>query len=172
MAKNSFRLLEVSSLMKFSMLNFENQNLKNITFLLDTAIPRGLKNQCVGVIFMLRRKIFILGHLDFLRFSIETNLNMIFHHQNYCKDCMSKWFNFDELIKYWAYLVKLEGIEALKFNFQDFEKLILVKEDYWSPLIRCRPFIPSKMMNLVNIILHIIYNVQPLWHFLVFYYHK
>ena len=78
---------------------------------------------------------------------------------------MSKWFNFDELIKYWAYLVKLEGIEALIFNFQDFEKLILVKEDYWSPLIRCRPFIPSKMMNLVNIILHIIYNVQPLSHF-------
>ena len=79
--------------------------------------------------------------------------------KNYCKDCMSKWFNFDELIKYWAYLVKLEGIGALIFNFQDFEKLILVKEDYWSPLIRCRPFIPSKMMNLVNIILHIIYNL-------------
>ena len=66
---------------------------------------------------------------------------------------MSKWFNFDELIKYWAYLVKLEGIEALISNFQDFEKLILVKEDYWSPLIGCRPFIPFKMMNLVNILL-------------------
>ena len=146
--------------------------MKKNTFFKTRLYVGDWKKLCVGVIFMLRRKIFILGHLDFLRFSIETNLNMIFHHQNYCKDCMSKWFNFDELIKYWAYLVKLEGIEALKFNFQDFEKLILVKEDYWSPLIRCRPFIPSKMMNLVNIILHIIYNVQPLWHFLVFYYHK
>ena len=105
------------------------------------------------------------GRLGYVEVQYWNRPQHDFSSKNYCKDCMSKWFNFDELIKYWAYLVKLEGIEALKFNFQDFEKLILVKEDYWSPLIRCRPFIPSKMMNLVNIILHIIYNVQPMWHF-------
>ena len=114
----------------------------------------------------------IFFRAGFLKMQYWNRPKHDFSSQNYCKDCMSKWFNFDELIKYWAYLVKLEGIEALIFNFQDFEKLILVKEDYWSPLIRCRPFIPSKMMNLVNIILHIIYNVQPLRHFSLFFYHK